>query len=286
MEAFWRFILRGGPPRVLLMASGGCNCLEPPARISAMALRAGGANAAGEGHLSVWMGACVSVLRKTIAMVVKGDMVGVQRLLGLRVAGLCVRVAQLSMRVRSPVCVAAPVAIQPDGFNMVGKSHPSVWMCACVRVLHDDGWWSMATWYSFSGSGGGLGGLSSLRSVEGLRVLHSVAQQAFEGDGGPLIRVDGCICVCVLRNDGGGGGRWMHGWLVQGYWRCWRRSCVCVLHSSWCVCACGRARLLGGLRPVSGGDASVQGRRCALARCAARRRWCSWCSRAQQRQCG
>ena len=79
MEAFWRFILRGGPPRVLLMASGGCNCLEPPARISAMALRAGGANAAGEGHLSVWMGACVSVLRKTIAMVVKGDMVGAFR---------------------------------------------------------------------------------------------------------------------------------------------------------------------------------------------------------------
>lgn len=222
MEAFWRFILRGGPPRVLLMASGGCNCLEPPARISAMALRAGGANAAGEGHLSVWMGACVSVLRKTIAMVVKGDMVGVQRLLGLRVAGLCVRVAQLSMRVRSPVCVAAPVAIQPDGFNMVGKSHPSVWMCACVRVLHDDGWWSMATWYSFSGSGGGLGGLSSLRSVKGLRVLHSVAQQAFEGDGGPThpcgwvhmwvcfatmaVVVDGCMVGSFKVTGAVGGG--------------------------------------------------------------------------------
>ena len=143
----------------------------------------------------------MSVLRKTIAMVVKGDMVGVQRLLGLRVAGLCVRVAQLSMRVRSPVCVAAPVAIQPDGFNMVGKSHPSVWMCACVRVLHDDGWWSMATWYSFSGSGGGLGGLSSLRSVKGLRVLHSVAQQAFEGDGGPTHPcgwVHMCVCFATM----------------------------------------------------------------------------------------
>ena len=176
-------------------------------------------------------GCYVSVLRKTIAMVVKGDMVGVQRLLGLRVAGLCVRVAQLSMRVRSPVCVAAPVAIQPDGFNMVGKSHPSVWMCACVRVLHDDGWWSMATWYSFSGSGGGLrrpllatlgqraqgaalGGAAGIRGR--WRVHSSVWMGAYVG---------------VLRNDGGGG-RWMHGWLVQGYWRCWRRSCVCVLHSS------------------------------------------------------
>ena len=39
--------------------------------------------------------------------------------------------------------------------------------------------------YSFSGSEGGLGSPSSLHSVKGLSVLHSVVQQAFTGGDGP-----------------------------------------------------------------------------------------------------
>ena len=197
---------------MLLMASGGCNCLEPPARISAMALRAGGANAAGEGHLSVWMGACVSVLRKTIAMVVKGDMVGVQRLLGLRVAGLCVRVAQLSMRVRSPVCVAARWQFnQTASIWLERATHPCgcVHVCVCFTTMAGGRW--------LHGTASAVAGAASAASPRYVRSKGSGCCTRWRSRhsramAGPLIRVDGCTCVCASQRW-----RWwsMDAWLAR-----------------------------------------------------------------------
>ena len=56
--------------------------------------------------------------------------------------------------------------------------------------------------YSFSGSEGGLGSPSSLHSVKGLGVLHSVVQQAFTGGDGPTH-----LCG------------WVHAWRVKVYAR-------------------------------------------------------------------
>ena len=66
----------------------------------------------------------------------------------------------------APVCVAAWVAVR-SGVVSVARRELMQWA------------------YSVSGSEGGLGSISSRRSVKGLSVLHSVvAQQAFKGGGG------------------------------------------------------------------------------------------------------
>ena len=105
--------------------------------------------------------------------------VGGQWLHGWRVQSIpALLAAEMCRRCTAPntcVHVDAPVVL-PLGwhFNQAASLLLAVWSAVlmCWR-------------YSFSSSGGGLGSLSSLCSVKGLSVLHSVvAQQAFKGGGG------------------------------------------------------------------------------------------------------